>query len=295
MAASNLLQTTQSLIRGTVRGILAQRGVTVRVIVTWAAHVDTCARVLAASAQRAWFWFHHSVRMTLYAVHRARQRILLGTLSSLRRLATRALRHMDVLELAVRSALIHTATVARANLSHQQLSYLQFRTWASMVTHKLGDRDNWLTAAMWDALQLARTSQYGSMRNWRQEALDEVRTCISRWLIEQEAWLEEISGWWYLVRDKKKRPASVVDLSLGRVSRGVGRTTPTPGTTSSLLESQIRQNRGRFSCLDLPEPTACDIRFENQHTQNTTPDTMNWADTARGRAHLHTTVCRLVG
>ena len=82
-------------------------------------HVDTCARVLAVSARRTRFWFHHSVRMTLYAVHRARQRILLGTLSSLRRLATRALRHMDVLELALRSALAHTATVARANISHQ--------------------------------------------------------------------------------------------------------------------------------------------------------------------------------
>ena len=42
---------------------------------TWAARVDTCARVLAVSAQRTRFWFHHSVRVTLYAVHRARQRI----------------------------------------------------------------------------------------------------------------------------------------------------------------------------------------------------------------------------
>ena len=90
VAASYLLQTAQSLIKGTVRGILAQRQVTVRVAVTWAAHVDTCARVLAVSAQRTRFSFHHSVRVTLYAVHRARQRIRFGTLSSLRRLATRA-------------------------------------------------------------------------------------------------------------------------------------------------------------------------------------------------------------
>ena len=123
MAASNLMQTAQSLIRGTARGIVAQRQVTVRVAVTWAAHVDTCAKVLAVSAQRTRFWFHHSVRVTLYATHRACQRVLLGTLSSLRRLATRALRHMDVLELAQRSALAHTATVARANISHQQLAY----------------------------------------------------------------------------------------------------------------------------------------------------------------------------
>ena len=33
--------------------------------------------------------------------------------------ATRALRHMDVLELALRAALAHTATVARTNISHQ--------------------------------------------------------------------------------------------------------------------------------------------------------------------------------
>ena len=111
------LQTAQSLIRGTARGILAQRQVTVKVAVTWADHVVACARALAVSAQCTRFWFHHSVRMTLYAVHRARQRILLGTSSSLQRLATRALRHMDVLEL--RFALAHTATVAWANISHQ--------------------------------------------------------------------------------------------------------------------------------------------------------------------------------
>ena len=38
-----------------------------------------------------------------------------------------------------------SATVARANISHQQLAYQKFRTWAAMVTHKLGDRDTWLT------------------------------------------------------------------------------------------------------------------------------------------------------
>ena len=54
------------------------------------------------------------------------------------------------------------------------------------------------------------------MRKWRQESLDEVRTCMSRWLMEHQAWLQEIAGWWYLVRDKKKRPASAVDLSPGR-------------------------------------------------------------------------------
>ena len=113
----------------------------------------------------------------------------MGTLSSLRRLATRALRHLDVLELPLRSALAHTATVARANISHQLLSYQKFRTWAAMVTHKLGDRDKWLTAAMCGALQLARTSQYRSMRRWRQESLDEVRTCMSRWLMDHQTFV----------------------------------------------------------------------------------------------------------
>ena len=93
MAANNVMQAAQSLIRGTVRGILAQRQVTVRVAVTWASHVDACARVLAVSAQRTRFWFHHSVHVTLYAAHRARQRVLLGTLFSLRYLTTRVLRH----------------------------------------------------------------------------------------------------------------------------------------------------------------------------------------------------------
>ena len=106
---------------------------------TWASHVDACARVLAVSAQRTRFWFHHSVRVTLYAAHR--QRVLLGTLSSLRRLTTRVLRHKEMLEPALRSALAHSATVARANISHQQLAYQNFRTRAAMVTHKLGDRD----------------------------------------------------------------------------------------------------------------------------------------------------------
>ena len=155
MAANNLMQTAQSLIRGRVRGILAQRQVTVRAAVTWASHVDACARVLAVSAQRTRFWFHHSVRVTLYAAHSARQRVLLGTLFSLRRLTTRVLRHTKMLEPAQRSALAHSATVARANISHQQLAYQTFRTWAAMVTHKLGDRDTWLTAAMCDTLQLA--------------------------------------------------------------------------------------------------------------------------------------------
>ena len=216
MAASNLMQTAQSLIRGTVRGILAQRQVTVRVAVTWAAHGDVCARVLAVSAQRTRFWFHHSVRVTLYAAHRARQRVLLGTLSSLRRLTTQALRHTDMLELALRSALAHSATVARANISHQQLAYQKFCTWAAMVTHKLGDRDTWLTAAMCDTLQLARTTQHRSMKQWRQESLEEVRACMSRWLMEHQAWLEEIAERWSLVREQKKRPASAVDLSPGR-------------------------------------------------------------------------------
>ena len=215
VAASNQLQTAQSLIRGTVRGILAQRQVTVRVAVTWAAHVDTCVRVPAVSAQLTRFWVHHSVRLTIYAVHRARQRVLFGTLSSLRRLATRAPRHMVVLELALRSALAHTATAARPNICHQQLSYQKFRTWAAMVTHKPGDRDKWLTTAMCGALQLARTRQYRSVRIWRQESLDEVRTCMSRWLMDHQAWLAEIAWRWYLVRDKKKRPASAVDLSRG--------------------------------------------------------------------------------
>ena len=105
---------------------------------TWASHVDACARVLAVSAQRTRFWFHHSYRVTLYAAHRARQRVLLGTLSSLRRLITRVMRHTEMLELALRSALAHSATIARANISHDQLAYQKFPTWAAMVTHKPG-------------------------------------------------------------------------------------------------------------------------------------------------------------
>ena len=98
--------------------------------------------------------------MTLYTAHRARQRVLLGTLSILRRLATRAVRHTQLLQPALRSALAHSATVARANTSHQELAYQKFRTWAAMVTHKLGDGDTWLTLAMCDTLQLARVSQH---------------------------------------------------------------------------------------------------------------------------------------
>ena len=183
---------------------------------TWASHVDACARALAVSAQRTRFWFHHSVRVTLYAAHRARQRVLLATLSSLRRLTTRVLRHTEMLELALRSALAHSATVARANLSHQQLAHQKFRTWAAMVTRKLGDRDTWLTAAMCDTLQLARVSQHRSMKQWRQESLEEVRACMSRWLVEYQSWVEEIAERWSLVTEQKKRPASAVALSPGR-------------------------------------------------------------------------------
>ena len=85
-----------------------------------------------------------------------------------------------------------------------------------MVTHKLGDKDTWLTAAMCDTLQLARVSQHRSMKQWRQESLEEVRACMSRWLMEHQAWLEEIAERWSLVREQKKRPASAVDLSPGR-------------------------------------------------------------------------------
>ena len=171
MAANNLMQTAQSPIRGTVRGILAQRQVTIMVAVTWASHVDACARVLAVYAQRTRFWFHHAVRVTLYAAHRARQRVLFGTFSSLRRLTTRVPRHTEMLELALRFALAHWATIARANIRHRQLAYQKFRTWASMAFHKLGDRDRWLTAAVCDTLHLARASQHRSMKQWRQESL----------------------------------------------------------------------------------------------------------------------------
>ena len=223
-----------------MRGIPAQRQVTVRVAVTWASHVDACARVLAVSAQRTRFWFHHSVRVTLYAAHRAHQRVLLGTLSSQRCLTTRVLRHTEMLELALRSALAHSATVARANISHQQLAYQKFRTWAAMVTHKLGDRDTWLTAAMCDTLQLARVSQHRSMKQWRQESLEEVRACMSRWLMEYQAWVEEIAERWSLVRVQS--PYHRVG-----VSSDTRRTTPTPWTTSSLLGTLNRQTHGRFS------------------------------------------------
>ena len=85
-----------------------------------------------------------------------------------------------------------------------------------MVTHKLGDRDMWLTAARCDTLQLARVSQHRSMKQWRQESLEEVRACMSRWLMKYLAWVEEIAEWWSIVREHKKRPASAVALSPGQ-------------------------------------------------------------------------------
>ena len=39
---------------------------------------------------------------------------------------------------------------------------------------------------------------------------------MSRWLMEYQAWVEEIVERWSLVREQKKRPASAVALSLGR-------------------------------------------------------------------------------
>ena len=54
------------------------------------------------------------------------------------------------------------------------------------------------------------------MKQWRQESLEEVRTCMSRWPMEHQALLEEIAERWSLVREKKKRPASAVDLSPGQ-------------------------------------------------------------------------------
>ena len=70
--------------------------------------------------------------------------------------------------------------------------------------------------AMCDTLQLARVSQHRSMKQWRQESLEEVRACMSRWLMEHQAWVEEIAERWSLVCEQKKRPASAVDLSPGR-------------------------------------------------------------------------------
>ena len=129
--------------------------------------MDTCGKVLGVSSQRTRFWFHHSVRVSLYAWHRTQQRILLGTLSSLRRLGTRVLPHTELMDQGLRAALAHSAKVARAHISHQQLAYQKFRIWAAMVTPKLGNRDTWLTAARCNTLQLARASRHRSMKQWR--------------------------------------------------------------------------------------------------------------------------------
>ena len=73
-----------------------------------------------------------------------------------------------------------------------------------------------MTAAMCDTLQLARVSQHRSMEQWRQESLEEVRARMSRWLMEYQAWVEEIAERWSLVRKQKKRPAGAVALSPAR-------------------------------------------------------------------------------
>ena len=71
-----------------------------------------------------------------------------------------------------------------------------------------------------------------------------MRACMSRWLMEYQAWVEEIAEWWSLVREQKKRPASAVRVG---VSSDTRRTTPIPQTTSSLLETPNRQTHGKFS------------------------------------------------
>ena len=111
--------------------------------------------------------------------------------------------------------------------------------------------------------------------------------------MEHQAWLEEIAERWNLVRDKKKRPASAVDPSPGqRLKRYRVHHSDTPDYIQ-LTGTLIRQTGGRFSRLGLRGPTARDPWPETQHAENTAPDTINWADTARGRSHLHTTVSRL--
>ena len=39
---------------------------------------------------------------------------------------------------------------------------------------------------------------------------------MSRWLMEYQAWVEEIAQWWSPHKEQKKRPASAVALSPGR-------------------------------------------------------------------------------
>ena len=198
-----------------MRGILAQRQVTVRVAVRWASHVDACARVLAVCTERTRFSFHHSVRVTLYAAHRARQRVLFGHTfqpAPPHHKGPAAYKNAGTGAALSARPLCHSCP---ANISHQQLAYQKFRTWAALVTHKLGDRDRWLTAAMCDTLHLAGVSQHRSMKQ-RQESLEEVRACMSRWLMEYQAWVDEIAERWSLVRERKKRPASGVPLSPGR-------------------------------------------------------------------------------
>ena len=101
--------------------------------------------------------------------------------------------------------------------------------------------------AMCDALQLARTSQHRSMKQWRQESLEGVRTCMSRWLMEHQAWLEELQSGGALFGKRKRGLRVQSTCHRVGVSSGTGHTTPTPRTTSSLLGTLIRQTRGRFS------------------------------------------------
>ena len=70
---------------------------------------------------------------------------------------------------------------------------------------------------------------------------------MSRWLMEYQAWVEEIAQRLGLVKEQKKRPASAVAISPGRRFKRYRTHHPTPRTTSGLLRTLNRQTHGRFS------------------------------------------------
>ena len=79
---------------------------------------------------------------------------------------------------------------------------------------------------MCDTLQLTRVSQHRSMKQWRQESLEEVRACMSRWVMEYQAWVEEIAERWSPCQGTEKEACECSRLITGSAFQAIQDTPP---------------------------------------------------------------------
>ena len=122
----------------------------------------------------------------------------------MRRLCHGVPAHIGAIESIFRSSVAPTATIAGAHVSHLQVAHHRYCTWAAMVTYRVRDREQWLTAAMCDTLQLNRASCHRVVRPWQ---MDVVGTAlrVDEWSHSHAQWRESLRQKWGLLLSNGKR------------------------------------------------------------------------------------------